>query len=176
MGYRFVTSCRFVTTGASASVARTRTPQRQQRQRYYQPRFESVFLRRRGSPHGTSKTSTPTPPPSRPTAAGSSGRAGAGLQAKVMRWASSSSFRGRLGWGRSCNTPANPSSAKRRLMRNTVPSETSNAPATLGALHPTLVLSRIRALAVTGPDFSQREPNARAVPVPPAPAAPRTFP
>ena len=74
-------------------------------------------------------------------------RVGAG---HAMRWASprSSSFRHRWAWGRSCSTPS-PASAKRRLVRYTVPSATSRASASWGALHPASVLSRIRARMVT---------------------------
>ena len=82
-----------------------------------------------------------------------------GLQARAIRacpvpdtgWASprSSSFRYRWAWGRSCSTPANPASAKWRLMRNTVPSATSRAWATRGADQAASVFSSIRARVVT---------------------------
>ena len=80
--------------------------------------------------------------------------AGGSEQASAMRWASprSSSFRYRWAWGRSLSTPANPVSAKRRLVRNTVPSATSRAWATRGALHPSSALSRIGARMVTRAD------------------------
>ena len=76
---------------------------------------------------------------------------GAGLQARAIRWASprSSSLRYRWGWVRSLSAPSNPSSAKRRLRRNTVPSDTSRAWATLDADQPSPVLSRMRARVVT---------------------------
>ena len=55
-----------------------------------------------------------------------------------MRWASplSSNLRYRLTWVRSHRAPSNPSSANRRLIRNTVPSATSKASATRGAGQP----------------------------------------
>ena len=49
----------------------------------------------------------------------------------------------------SLSTPSSPSSAKRRLMRNTLDSATSRAWATLGADQPSPVLSRMRARAAT---------------------------
>ena len=61
----------------------------------------------------------------------------------------SSSLRYRWGWVRSRIAPSNPSSAKRRLRRNTVPSDTSRACATLEADQPSPVLSRMRARVVT---------------------------
>ncbi len=76
---------------------------------------------------------------------------GAGLQAKAMRWASPlwSNFLGRLGLGFSFNAPSRPPCAKRRLVRKTVPTERSNASATLGALHPSSIFRRMRARAVS---------------------------
>ena len=76
---------------------------------------------------------------------------GGSEQASAMRWASprSSSFRRRWAWGRSFSTPCSPSSVKRRLIRNTVPSAKFKASATWRALHPSSVLSRIRARMVT---------------------------
>ena len=73
----------------------------------------------------------------------------------AMRWASprSSSFRGRLAWGRSRKTFSNPSSAKRCLTRYTVLRATSKASATWGAAQPSPLFRRIRALAVTRAEF-----------------------
>ena len=71
---------------------------------------------------------------------------GTGLQARAMRWAPalSSSLRRRLNCARS-----NPSPAKRRLMRNTVPWDTSRACPALGAGQPSPVLNRMRARVAT---------------------------
>ena len=76
---------------------------------------------------------------------------GASLHATAIRWASplSSNLRYRLAWGWSCNTPSNPSSAYRRLVRTTVRGDVSSAAATWEALHPSSVLSRIRARLMT---------------------------
>lgn len=69
------------------------------------------------------------------------------MQARAIRCAParSSSLRYWRGWGRSCDTPSSPPSAKRRLMRYTLDSATSRAWATLGADQPSAVFSRMRA-------------------------------
>ena len=103
---------------------------------------------------GPVRAPTPTPPPSLPAGAGSNGHASAGepdcRPARCGGLRPGRPASGTDGPGcRSCSTPANPSSAKRRLMRNTVPSATSRAWATWGADQPASVFSKIRARVVT---------------------------
>ena len=69
---------------------------------------------------------------------------GASLHARAIRWASprSSSLPYRLAWGWSWSTPSNPSSAYRRLVRNTVRCDVSRAAATWGGAPPFVSLAQ----------------------------------
>ena len=140
-----------------------------------------MFFSGAGAPsHGTGSQPRPAQPSGPPAGEGSSGRGrpGAGLQARAIRWASPRSFslRYRWGWVRSLSTPFNPSSAKRRLRRNTVPSDTSRAWATLDADQPSTGLEQDagpgRNPGWTLPCPDQVAPVGR---VPPASAEPRIF-
>jgi len=117
------------------------------------PRLERVFFSRLRIPSWDMDDANPsstTFPASRRNVQWSC-PSGAGLQVSAIRWASplSSNFLGRRGLGFSFMAASRPDSEKRRLTRNTVPSERSNDSATLGALHPSSVLRRIRARAVS---------------------------
>ena len=70
-------------------------------------------------------------------------------QGDEMGLPKSSSFRYRFACTRSFSAPSKPASAKRRLRRNTVPSDTSKAWATWGADHPSPVFSRTRVRLIT---------------------------
>ena len=102
---------------------------------------------------GTGTQPLPVQPSGPPAGADSSGRGPRGPGCRPGRSdeppARSSTLRYRWAWTRSFKAPSNPSSAKRRLRRNTVPSDTSRAWATLGADQPSSVLSRMRARVVT---------------------------
>ena len=88
---------------------------------------------------------------------------GTGLQARAIRacpvldtgWAStlSSTFLGRLTWLWRRSTSSRPSSAYRRLVRNTVRSDPSSAAATWGAVQPSSIFSRLRARVMAGAEL-----------------------